>query len=539
MATPDTDMDVDITPSLEPGKVITTGQEHLRRLGDIVKLWNVSIDRRTSWKTDRGRLYKYKLPTLTIGVHGTTGSGKSTLINNLLDCDILPTGASGEAVTSVPIFISYHDDIDARCVIEFVDLKTWKTEIARFLDDCHLWPIVRHATLHLKVDFLETGIRLIDLPGTGDANTARERVALDYQDKADAFFIVSPITRAKDDGPTLDMVKSLSMGEFLLTNNVDKLTIICTHSDSNPETVLRDFQPEESVEWDMLSHRREAYMNKLKECKDKLCKLKLGCEGHVSAQTSRLEKEVGNWSAYLADVDKARLRISLRRHGIFHGENLNYSFLVPFRDEMIREWNRMFGQALLSDVAEDVVKLLSEALDTLASRKITSPTLQRQFDVQRRLSVSKARLSLTIAAQEFDSIVQRGRQRLHASLSEWIKEFLRSEYDEAFSFTGRGSVYLQQAHFRRFVDDNSESMFIHVWSRLSGGLDDLTGDVQKSMLRCLNNTIEQCTRSISILWDEPKKNVNYEEHREEINKIITFAEEQLARCRLASPNMAI
>lgn len=52
--------------------------------------------------------------------------------------------------------------------------------------------------IYCKSDVLATGAVLVDLPGTGDSNRARNRVAEDYMSRCERLWIVAPIDRILD-----------------------------------------------------------------------------------------------------------------------------------------------------------------------------------------------------------------------------------------------------------------------------------------------------------------------------------------------------
>ena len=61
------------------------------------------------------------------------------------------------------------------------------------------WPLIRQIRILTNSPLLKCGAVLVDLPGLGDSNPARNRVTQGFVSKADRFFLVAPITRAVDD----------------------------------------------------------------------------------------------------------------------------------------------------------------------------------------------------------------------------------------------------------------------------------------------------------------------------------------------------
>ncbi|KDN36150.1 hypothetical protein RSAG8_11031, partial [Rhizoctonia solani AG-8 WAC10335] len=69
-----------------------------------------------------------------------------------------------------------------------------------------LWPLVKRVRVYVKCAALESGSRLVDLPGTGDVNEARNNIAKGYLKEADYIWIVAPIKRAADESAANDLI---------------------------------------------------------------------------------------------------------------------------------------------------------------------------------------------------------------------------------------------------------------------------------------------------------------------------------------------
>ncbi|KAI0370298.1 hypothetical protein BV20DRAFT_966971 [Pilatotrama ljubarskyi] len=67
------------------------------------------------------------------------------------------------------------------------------------------WPLVRHVRIYVDSPILACGAVLVDLPGVGDSNAARNLIAQGYMRRANRFFIVAPITRAVNDKVAIDL----------------------------------------------------------------------------------------------------------------------------------------------------------------------------------------------------------------------------------------------------------------------------------------------------------------------------------------------
>lgn len=60
------------------------------------------------------------------------------------------------------------------------------------------WPLIKKVQIYCKADVLATGAVLVDLPGTGDSNKARNCVAEDYMNNCERYWVVAPIDRILD-----------------------------------------------------------------------------------------------------------------------------------------------------------------------------------------------------------------------------------------------------------------------------------------------------------------------------------------------------
>ncbi|KDQ10535.1 hypothetical protein BOTBODRAFT_163630 [Botryobasidium botryosum FD-172 SS1] len=129
--------------SIEEGLLmVKVVKEHLERITTGTDLRN------QIWLRDIASLESQTIPKLTIAVCGSTGTGKSTMLNAILDSQILPTSGT-QACTSTPIEIGYHPDKTVVADISFLSEKEWRDELAILLHDleCEHGQVKRPADL--------------------------------------------------------------------------------------------------------------------------------------------------------------------------------------------------------------------------------------------------------------------------------------------------------------------------------------------------------------------------------------------------------
>ncbi|EFQ33347.1 uncharacterized protein GLRG_08491 [Colletotrichum graminicola M1.001] len=120
----------------DPAKLREVNAKTTELLGDIrVALSSISnLKRAENWRKSIEKLQvEYRMPRFVIGVLGDTGSGKSSLINAVLDEErVVPTSCM-RACTAVITEISWNQSEDPakkyRAEIEFITQAEWTTEV--------------------------------------------------------------------------------------------------------------------------------------------------------------------------------------------------------------------------------------------------------------------------------------------------------------------------------------------------------------------------------------------------------------------------
>lgn len=140
-----------------------------------------------------------------VPVLGTQGMGKSTLINGLLEENILPNDV--DETTCVPVEVKYGDN--ERALVHFADSSKTVTvntidELKEFVDNNYN-PAnekgVSRIELFRSKDLLRNGLVIVDLPGVGSLTKANEETTKRYvENLCSAIFVIPtvPTIRSKE-----------------------------------------------------------------------------------------------------------------------------------------------------------------------------------------------------------------------------------------------------------------------------------------------------------------------------------------------------
>jgi GTP-binding protein EngB required for normal cell division len=164
---------------------------------------------------------------LRVLVAGEAKRGKSTLINALLDREVLPAGVT--PLTSVATTVRYGDD--PRVQVRFADGHEEKQPLTALPDlvtergNPGNRRRVADVTVYLDAPLLAAGVELVDTPGTGsvfEQDTAAAHAALQTMDAAVFVLAADPPVSAAE-RELYDKVSRLSVTAFTLLNKADYL----------------------------------------------------------------------------------------------------------------------------------------------------------------------------------------------------------------------------------------------------------------------------------------------------------------------------
>lgn len=96
-----------------------------------------------------------------------------------------------------------------------------------------IWPFVKAFKVYLEADILKAGVVLIDLPGQGDSNPARAKVADSYMQRVEGLCIALEAKRASDNNNGDKLLRQrIKQGlKMQGLGSVSSMCLVCTKTD--------------------------------------------------------------------------------------------------------------------------------------------------------------------------------------------------------------------------------------------------------------------------------------------------------------------
>jgi ribosome biogenesis GTPase A len=165
---------------------------------------------------------------LYVAVIGEFKRGKTTLINALLGADLLPTGVL--PVTAVPALVRF--GMQPRATLRLQDGAEVETEIGRLheylteQENPANSKGVREAIIEYPAAALETGLVLVDTPGTGSIHRHNTQAAMDFMPRIDVALLVLSVDAplSESESRLLEEVAESAGRVAVCLNKVDRLT---------------------------------------------------------------------------------------------------------------------------------------------------------------------------------------------------------------------------------------------------------------------------------------------------------------------------
>ncbi len=134
---------------------------------------------------------------IIIPIVGMQGMGKSTLINAILEENILPNEA-GET-TCIPVEVKYGEN---SAIVYFKNGESTKIpctveSLSNYVDNKFNYGNekgISHIVLHRKIDLLKNGLTIVDLPGIGSITKENQETTCRYiENLCTAIFIIPTV----------------------------------------------------------------------------------------------------------------------------------------------------------------------------------------------------------------------------------------------------------------------------------------------------------------------------------------------------------
>ncbi|XP_052090922.1 nuclear GTPase SLIP-GC-like isoform X2 [Mytilus californianus] len=122
----------------------------------------------------------------------------------------------------------------------------------------HLWPIIKSVTIRIPNFF--TGCTLVDLPGVGDANAARDRIAQEHLENCSNILVVAEVHRAFSSKIAKELMGESFRRQLFMDGNYscdNYIAFVCTKNDHlNCTELTRELKLDKNAE--MMSLKNES-----------------------------------------------------------------------------------------------------------------------------------------------------------------------------------------------------------------------------------------------------------------------------------------
>ncbi len=173
-------------------------------------------------------LDKLESHNFQIALFGRVSSGKSSLLNHVLEIDVLPVGVN--PITTVPTRITHGPE--PALTVTYLDRKQERVEIARlpeFVSEQFNAGNVKHVTrivVELPSRRLQDGVVFVDTPGLGSLATVGATETLAYLPQCDLGVVLvdAGSTLTQEDVSTLQSLYEAAIPAFVLLSKADLLS---------------------------------------------------------------------------------------------------------------------------------------------------------------------------------------------------------------------------------------------------------------------------------------------------------------------------
>ena len=411
------------------------GVKLLRELDRIITAHGL-VEFRSALVTLLDRL---ETTSFEIGVFGRVSSGKSSLLNHLLEQDVLPVGVT--PVTAVPTRISFGPQPQA--TIEFAESKPQLVELSRlaeFSTEQQNPANAKHVTriqVLVPAKRLRQGVTFVDTPGLGSLATTGAEETVAYLPKCDLGIVLLDAGSALSH-EDLVVVQSLCRAGATAMVLISKADLLAPPDRQRMVDYVRQHLFSE-VNFDLPVHLVSVVGADTQLCEQWFeSELKPMLESHREAASASLKRKIGLLREAVMDalrvrLDAARGQKGRARHSVRAGEHAQESGAqrtdAPYQeiDDFRQAAEALRGASAVLESAEkesrtlgyNTRKLAPSALQAVAT-DIASAWLNGTnpaLDVAGILSASLNRFLARVSAV-FAQSVEEVRGRLAAALEQ-------------------------------------------------------------------------------------------------------------------------
>jgi hypothetical protein len=146
-----------------------------------------------------------------------------------------------------------------------------------------LWPLIKRVKVFCNSDILKNGLVLVDLPGVGDKNKDRSKIAGEYLAKLDHIWVVAPIVRAVDDQTAKELLGKAFRAKLKRNRMSNHVTFVLTKTDDiNVREAKTSLNLDQSLQG--IEQKRQRQSTDLELCKKSLAEVKSKLKDYKETQ---------------------------------------------------------------------------------------------------------------------------------------------------------------------------------------------------------------------------------------------------------------
>lgn len=331
--------------------MLTAQQKYLSTIKQVIEYFKkYELDNSNNNELLFG-IENFKVTTPIIGGFST---GKSTLINTLLERNILPTDITPETAIPTEIFLS---DIEKA---EKLENKEWKgIEIKELVEKKYKYDNVKLIRANVNNDFLKSinNVKIVDIPGLDSGNEAHDIAINNYLQNSLAYIVAVDIEQGATES-VLNFLKELKLINM-------PVLIVLTKIDKKIETDVK------------------AMVNNVKVAVASI----IG-EGKFSiTETSARNKNLGELKAFLQNIQKDAENIFVNKYRT----KINYEI-----SEIAKYLNtRINKQDFTIEEIDEQIVLLNKQIEELKQNLIKEKG-KLATDIQKCLDVARGKIRMSL-----------------------------------------------------------------------------------------------------------------------------------------------